>query len=137
MILQPVTFSQFSGCKVNKDFFISGSYVLDHFGMDVVVIERLSQCFQKKRRKYSSSSKVKSQLKWLSHSNSGLSECRDCCKVFSTCSLNSSLKRSFSKCFPVEKTHGLYLLCLFQQSGICSLSTTGKLKHLRCPSKAY
>ena len=57
----------------------------------------------KKRRMYSSSSKVKSQLKHQSLSISGHSERRDCCKVFSTCSLNSSLKLCFSKCFPVKK----------------------------------
>ena len=86
---------------------------------------------------YSSSSKVKLQLNHQSLSIAGYSKCRDCCKVLSICSLNSSLKLRFSKCFPVKKLHAIYLLCFFHQSGICSLSTTGKLEHLPCPSEAY
>ena len=121
MIPRPVIFIQCFVCNVKKDFFISGSCVLTHFGMDFVVIERFSNVFNK-RRTYSSSSKVKSQLNHLSLSISSLSECRDCWNVFSTCSLKSSLKLSFSKCFRVNNYNGINRLGLLQQSEICSFN---------------
>ena len=124
----PVLFIPFSVCISKTDFFISGTCLLDQFEMDVVVIERLSRCFQKTQKVFPFL-EDEVAVKHLSRSISGLSECRDCCKVFSTCSLNSSLKLNFFKSFPTEKFDEIYLICLFQQSVICPLSTTGKLQH--------
>ena len=124
MVPQQVNLISSSVCIVKKDFFISGSCVLDHFGVDLSLSRDFPDVF-KKRRSFSSSSKVRSPLNHLSLFISRLSESRDCCRVFSTCSWNSSFKLSLFKCFSMEKV-SRNMFAFFQQNGICSLSTTGE-----------